>query len=59
MQDLLTEEDRKWLDGLRQNLSTWRELTCAKLKDFSLRDLKSMARDGVVYRGGAWINVAV
>ena len=54
--DLLTEEDRKWLDGLGQNLSTWRELTCAQLQGVSSHELKGIAQAGVVYRDGAWVN---
>ncbi|WP_046483530.1 hypothetical protein [Pseudomonas veronii] len=56
MQDLLTEEDREWLHGMGLNLSTWRELTCAKLKGVSSAELMSIARDGCVYRDGAWVN---
>lgn len=55
-QDLLTEEDRKWLDGLGQNLSTWRELTCAQVKGVSSHELTGIAQAGVVYLDGAWVN---
>lgn len=56
MQNLLTEEDREWLNGLGLNLATWRELTCAKLKGIATGALINTARDGCVYRGGAWVN---
>lgn len=56
MRDLLTEEDRKWLDGLGLNLSTWRELTCAKLKGASAGEQMEIARQGCIYREGAWVN---
>ncbi|KAA0945921.1 Conserved hypothetical protein (plasmid) [Pseudomonas veronii 1YdBTEX2] len=56
MQNLLTKEDREWLNGLGLNLTTWRELTCAKLKGVASSQLRNTARDGCVYRGGAWVN---
>lgn len=56
MRDLLTEEDREWLNGLGLNLRTWREMTCAKLKGVSSGELKDIARDGYVYRDRAWVN---
>lgn len=56
MRDLLTEEDREWLNGLGLNLRTWRELTCAKLKGVSSGELMDIARDGYVYRDKAWVN---
>lgn len=56
MQNLLTKEDREWLHGLGRNLSTWRELTCAKFKGVTSGELMSIARDGCVYRDGAWVN---
>lgn len=56
MRNLLTDEDRKWLHGLGLNLSTWRELTCAKFKGASSGELMSIAREGYIYRGGAWVN---
>lgn len=56
MKNLLTEEDREWLHGLGLNLSAWRELTCAKLRGIAPGELINTARDGWVYRGGAWVN---
>lgn len=57
MQNLLTKEDREWLHGLGLNLSTWRELTCAKFKKGATSgELMSIARDGCIYRDGAWVN---
>ena len=56
MQNLLTEKDREWLHGLGLNLSTWRELTCAKFKGSTSGELMSIARDGIIYRDGAWVN---
>jgi|LNAP01.1.fsa_nt_gb hypothetical protein len=44
MQNLLTEKDREWLHGLGLNLSTWRELTCAKFKGSTSGELMSIAR---------------
>lgn len=56
MRDLLTQEDREWLNGLSLNLTTWRELTCAQLKGVPWHDQKRIALDGVVYRHGSWVN---
>jgi hypothetical protein len=56
MENLLTEQDREWLHGLGLNLTTWRELTCAKLKGLAPAELINTARDGCVYHGGAWVN---
>jgi len=57
MQNLLTKEDREWLHGLGLNLSTWRDLTCAKFKKGTTSgELMSIARDGCIYRDGAWVN---
>lgn len=56
MQNLLTEEDREWLHGLGLNLSTWREITCAKFKGATSGELMSIDREGYIYRSGAWVN---
>ena len=45
MQNLLTEEDREWLHGLGLNLSTWRELTCAKFKGATSGELMGNCTD--------------
>ena len=56
MQSLLTKDDREWLHGLGLNLSSWRELTCAKFRGATSGELMSIARRGCIYREGAWVN---